>query len=123
VEPVKRSAVPPPKTEAPSSPDEGTQLPGAPPSSPSNEAAKSDTPADPDTNRISAEDQRIKDGAQKLADRFATTADRAAHNALVDDREIAKQLDWLKKHRRPVYVEIIEPALKESWARTGAKPP
>jgi hypothetical protein len=70
---------------------------------------------DPSQSQNNPDADKIRAGAKALSERFAATKDRAEHLALVRDQ--GKQIDWLKKHR--LYAELLEPAVKESWTRTG----
>ena len=61
----------------------------------------------------------IAQGARDLAAKFGTTLERRDHFALVDDRDVQKQIQWLQKHRKDLFAEIVKPAVSKSWERTG----
>lgn len=64
-----------------------------------------------------SDEQRIKDGAQKLADRFLNTENLQAHQALVTEAEVQKQIAFLRRNRKPIYDAILEPAIRASFKR------
>jgi DNA polymerase III delta prime subunit len=60
----------------------------------------------------------IEAGAKKLAARFAATKKRADHNAIVDNADVRKQIEWLRRNRKVLYEATVKPASTESWKRT-----
>jgi hypothetical protein len=84
---------------------------GAPPEGP--------PPEDPDPEDET--EARITRKAAEIVELFNGTQTRADHLKLVDDKETRGSFEWIKKHRRPVYLDVIEPALKASWKRTDPK--
>jgi hypothetical protein len=106
----------PPPTEPPppasdedgyGAPPEGGPTPGEPPTT--------DDPADDTADDTEA---RIMAKAESIAAMFRQTASRQDHLKIVDDPDIRGSFEWIKKHRRPVWLDVIEPAMRESWKRT-----
>lgn len=59
----------------------------------------------------------MKQGAKDLAGKFDAVRERAEHDKLVRDKEVQRQIEWLKKHLRPLWTETLEPAIKRSYDR------
>jgi hypothetical protein len=108
--PPPPAAPPPAESKPPPSSDFPGDWPskdGAPPAEP----PPDDPPGDD-------EEARILRGAKALGDRFANTEDRKAHLVLVDDPEVRRQLAFLRKHRKAIYDQHVDPMIKASWNRT-----
>ena len=54
---------------------------------------------------------------------FLNVEDRKAYLALVDDKDIRKQVEWLKKNRRELFNREVDRAMKASWQRTDPQKP
>ena len=87
----------------------GTEPP--PGSSTSRRRKAQDTPPD---------DATIIAWAKALAVRFDAVTEMAAHHAIVQESDIERRLDWMRKNRLDLYREHIEPSLKASFARCTA---
>lgn len=104
-----------PATESPEEP---------PPSPPPPESdQRQDDERSPASNGREVDEEAIKQGAQKIADQFLGTEDRRAHLKLVDDAELRKQIEWLRRNRKDLYDRVVNPAIKASWQRTDPKKP
>jgi hypothetical protein len=77
------------------------------------------SPSPPPSNK----EADIEEGAKQIGAKFLNTADRRAHLALVDDPDLRKQIEWLKKHRKALYDREVGPAIKASWQRTDTQKP
>jgi hypothetical protein len=97
--------------EDPPPPEDAAPGDGAPPGGP---------PEDPDPPEDPAE-ARIARKAAEIAELFKATKTRTDHLRLVDDKDTRGSFEWIKKHRRPLWLDVIEPALKASWKRTDPK--
>ena len=87
----------------------GTEPPPA--SSTSRRRKAQDTPPD---------DATIIEWAKALAARFDAVTGMAAHHAIVQETDIERRLDWMRKNRLDLYRDHIEPSLKASFARCTA---
>ena len=87
----------------------GTESPPA--SSASRRRKAQDAPPD---------DATIIEWAKALAARFDAVTEMAAHYAIVQESDIERRLDWMRKNRLDLYREHIEPGLKASFARCTA---
>ena len=66
------------------------------------------------------DDATIIEWAKALAARFDAVTGMAAHHAIVQETDIERRLDWMRKNRLDLYREHIEPSLKASFARCTA---
>lgn len=82
-------------------------------------------PSEPDkrTSRRQVDEASIEEGAKNLAAMFLGAEDRKAYFAMVDDADIRRQLEWLKKNRRALYYREVEPNRDACWRRTEPPPP
>ena len=119
------TAAPPQQTASP-----GAAAPGPADPPPPDESGPPPNPPPPDVGASPPSGQSggkpgkpdeatIAQGARDLAAKFATTLERRDHFALVDDRDVQKQIQWLQKHRKDLFAEIVKPAVSKSWERTG----
>ena len=90
-----------------------------------------DTPADGETfagptiearAEVAQEPDRIKDGADALAARFASVVTAQNYYAILDDEKTAKQMVWLKANRPELFatVDAARVAASERMADTPA---
>jgi len=103
-----------------------TQSPDEPPPSPpppESDERQDDERSAASNGRPEVDEEAIKEGAQKIADQFLGTEDRKAHLRLVDDAELRKQIEWLRRHRKDLYDRVVNQAIKASWQRTDPKKP
>ncbi len=77
----------------------------------------------PPRGRRQVDEASIENGAKDIAAKFLGAVDRAAYLALVDDADLRKQMEWLKRNRRELHDREVEPARKASWQRTDPKNP
>jgi DNA polymerase III delta prime subunit len=108
------------KTET-GSREETAEPPPSPP--PPDSDQREDEPSSPPPNRRHVDEAAIADGARAIGAKFLATEDRAAHLALVDDKELRRQMEWLKRNRRELYEREVNAAIKASWKRTDPKNP
>jgi hypothetical protein len=80
------------------------------------------TPSPPPTDRRQVDEASIEQGAKDLAVKFLGVEDRKAYFALVDDKAIRKQIEWLKRNRRPLFNSALDWAMKAAWQRTDPNP-
>jgi hypothetical protein len=105
-------------------PDDQRHDDAPPPGDPRDEPPPPDPPPPDDerpppaTTSRKVDEAAIKDGAQKLADKFLGAEDRKAYLALVDDKENRKQIEWLRRNRRELFNTVIDRAMKATWQRT-----
>jgi DNA polymerase III delta prime subunit len=92
--------------------DSGNSRPGEP--------MRNETPAPRAVppKRRAVSDEEIEAGARALGTRFAAVKSREEHLHLVDDAEIHKQIEWLKRNRKKLFYDEVNPAIKASWTRT-----
>ena len=71
---------------------------------------------------VAQEPDRIKDGADALAARFASVATAQDYYAILDDEKTAKQMVWLKANRPELFatVDAARVAASERMADTPA---
>jgi hypothetical protein len=68
--------------------------------------------------RSPPDEAQIEEGAREIGGKFLNTEDRRAHLALVDDADLRRQMEWLKKNRRALYDRHVAGAINASWTRT-----
>lgn len=98
---------------------EETPPPSQPP--PESEKREGTERSPPPTSKRKVDEASIEDGAKNIGAKFLSAQDRAAYLALVDDADLRKQMEWLKRNRRPLYDLEVEPARKSAWQRTDPK--
>ena len=64
--------------------------------------------------------RRSSSGQRLSAARFDAVTEMAAHYAIVQESDIERRLDWMRKNRLDLYREQIEPSLKASFGRCTA---
>ena len=126
------SAAPPPASPPPAPPegqsgghpegkldDSGDDREEPPP--PEDDGGRSEEP--PERPPVDPDEQRIVDGARALAAKFIGTVDRKEHLATVDNRDVQKQIAWLRRNRKDLWQEIVKPTIDASWKRTEPPKP
>jgi hypothetical protein len=111
----KEPAAVPPTTGSEVRGEETTPPPSPPP--PESDQLQDREP--PPTDREAA----IEEGAKNIGAMFLNVEDRKAYLALVDDKDIRKQFEWLKKNRRELFNREVDRAMKASWQRTDPQKP